>query len=171
MNASAKEERMGVGRGIGVATVVALLGALLAGCGAPSGPSIKVEDAWARQVMVIKETGQPSEGVVGMAGTGAVFMRLLNEGREADRLVGGQTDVADFVQIHETVIQGDVVLMQMLPGGVQVPARGEVLLKPGSYHIMLVDLQRDLKVGDRFTVELWFLQSDNLSVEVEVREP
>ena len=77
---------------------------------------------------------------MGMAGTGAVFMLLVNEGGEADRLVGGKTDVAKVVEIHETVMEGDVMKMQMLPDGLEVPARGEVLLKPGSYHVMLIDL-------------------------------
>jgi copper(I)-binding protein len=106
-----------------------------------------------------------------MVGTGAVFMRLVNGGREADRLVGGQTRAAKIVEIHRTVIEGDLARMQMLPEGVEVPARGEVLLEPGSYHMMLFDLQRDLQVGDRFSIELWFAESDNLTVEVEVREP
>ena len=36
---------------------------------------------------------------------------------------------------------------------------------------MLFDLQHDLSVGDTFRIELWFAESDNLNVEVEVREP
>jgi copper(I)-binding protein len=141
-----------------------LVAGVAVACGAPSGPSVKAEDVWARPALASQEGS-------GRVGTGAVFMRLVNSGREADRLVGGSTDAAKIIEIHQTVIEGDLVRMQMLPGGVEVPARGEVLLEPGSYHIMLFDLQRDLEVDDRFRIELWFAESDNSTVEVEVREP
>ena len=98
-------------------------------------------------------------------------MRLVNGGSVADRLVGGQSDAAKIVEIHQTVIEGDMARMQMLPEGVELPARDEVLLEPGSYHMMLFDLQRNLSVGDTFRVQLWFAKSDSLTVEVEVREP
>jgi copper(I)-binding protein len=151
--------------------VALLLAGMLAACGAPAGPEIMVEDVWARPAMAMgeMESGESSGG--GMAGTGAVFMLLVNEGGEPDRLVGGETDVAKVVEIHETRMEGEVMKMQMLPDGLQVPAKGEVLLKPGSYHVMLVGMQRDLKPGDRFTIELQFEKSGSLLAESEVREP
>ena len=155
---------MGSHRAAILAISLLLVAAVVVACGVPSGPSIKAEDAWARPALASQEGS-------GMVGTGAVFMRLVNSGSEAERLVGGQTDAAKIVEIHQTVMEGDLVRMQMLPSGVEVPARGDVLLEPGSYHMMLFDLQRDLKVGDRFRVELWFAESYNLTVEVEVREP
>jgi copper(I)-binding protein len=144
---------------------------VLAACGAPAGPSIKAEDVWSRPAMAATESGGMAEGGMGMAGTGAVFMLLINEGKEADRLIGGQTDAAKAVEIHETVMEGDVMKMQMLAGGLEIPAGGEVLLKPGSYHVMLIGLQRDLKVGDKVSVELQFEKSGTMMVEAEVREP
>jgi copper(I)-binding protein len=148
---------------------------MLLACGAPSGPSIKAEDVWARPAMAIKESSQLSEGGTeqgtGMAGTGAIFLRLVNGGKEPDRLIGGRTDVAKVVEIHETVVEGDVMKMKMLTEGLEIQAGGEVLLKPGGYHIMLIGLQRDLQVGDRFTAELQLEKSGTLIVEAEVREP
>lgn len=61
--------------------------------------------------------------------------------------------------------------MRPLSGGVEVPASGRVEFKPGSYHIMLIGLKRDLKVGDRFTVTPELEKSGTLTVESEVREP
>jgi copper(I)-binding protein len=155
--------------------LVLLVMVTVAACGAPAGSSIEIEDVWARPAMAMKETTESSEGGAGMGqpmpGTGAVFMLLRNRGLEADRLVGGQTDVANVVEIHETVMEGEVMKMQMLTNGLEVPARGEVLLKPGGYHIMLIGMQRDLAVGDTFTLELQFEKSGILTVEPEVREP
>ena len=100
---------------------------------------------------------------------GAVFMTLKNEGGEADRLLGVQTDVADVVEIHETVLEGDVAKMQRVTGGIEILAGSQVELKPGGYHVMLIGLSRDLAVGDRFAVTLSFEKSDDLTVEAEVR--
>jgi hypothetical protein len=116
--------------------------------------------------------GSPGGGQ-GMAapGTGAVFMLLKNEGGEPDRLVGGRTDVAEVVEVHETVMDGDVMKMQMLSGGLEIPARGEVLLKPGSYHVMLIGMKRALQVGDTFSLDLQFEKSGTITVQPEVRQP
>jgi len=112
-----------------------------------------------------QESGQP------MVGTGGAFMRLVNTGGEADRLIGGTTDVAQAVEIHETVVENEVMKMQRLVEGLEVPAKGKVLLKPGSYHVMLIGIQRDLKAGDTFALELQFEKSGSITVTPEVREP
>jgi hypothetical protein len=119
------------------------------------------------------ESGESAEGGMGkgMAGTGAVFMLLVNDGAEADRLVGGSTDVAEVVEIHETTMEGEVMKMRMLPDGLEVPAKGEVLLKPGGYHVMLIGMKQDLKPGDQFTVDLQFEKSGTITVEPEVQQP
>lgn len=152
-----------------------LLSGLLIACGAPSGPRIEVEDVWARPAMSMKESGESSGEGMGtgqpMPGTGAVFMLLKNVGSEPDRLLGGQTDVAEVVEIHETIMEGEVMKMQMLTDGLDAPAKGEVLLKPGSYHIMLIGIKRDLKVGDTFSLNLQFEKSGTITVEPKVREP
>jgi periplasmic copper chaperone A len=155
----------------GAALVVVLLMGMLAACGAPSGPNIRAKDVWARPAVAMMDSGQSSGEGMGTAGTGAIFMRLVNEGKEPDRLVGGKTDAAKALEVHETVMEGDVMKMQMLANGLEVPAQGNVLLKPGSYHIMLIGLQRDLKVGDKVTVVLQFEKSGTMTVEAEVREP
>jgi copper(I)-binding protein len=67
-------------------------------------------------------------------------------------------------------MEGDVMKMQMLSDGLEIPAKGEVLLKPGSYHVMLIGMKRDLNVGDTFSLELQFEKSGTMTVEVTVRE-
>jgi copper(I)-binding protein len=59
----------------------------------------------------------------------------------------------------------------MLANGLEVPAKGEVLLKPGGYHVMLIGMTRDLQVGDTFSLDLQFEKSGTITVEPEVREP
>ena len=90
-------------------------------------------------------------------------MTLVNEGREDDRLVAAQTDVAATVEIHQTTMDGDVMRMQQV-AAIEIPAGGQVELEPGDYHIMLIGLHRDLAVGDRFSVTLTFEKSGTLTV-------
>jgi copper(I)-binding protein len=75
------------------------------------------------------------------------------------------------VEVHETVMDGEVMKMQMLSAGLEVPARGEVLLKPGSYHVMLIGMKRNLEVGETFTLDLQFEKSGTITVQPEVRQP
>jgi copper(I)-binding protein len=134
----------------------------LVACGT-TGPDIQVEDVWSRPAATMGggETG----------GNGAVFLILLNRGGEADRLIAAQADVAEVVELHESKMEGDVMKMQPVEGGIEVPAKGEVELKPGGYHVMLIGLKQDLNEGDRFPVTLEFEKSGSLIVEAEVRMP
>ena len=159
----------------GLGVMASVVVAVLMACGAPAGPSIKVEDAWSRPALAMQESSGASEGGMsqgmGMAGTGAAFMLIRNEGSESDRLIGGRTEVAEVVEIHETVLEDDIMKMQMLAEGLEVPARGEVQLEPGGYHVMLIGMKQDLNVGESYTLELQFEKSGTISVEPEVRQP
>jgi copper(I)-binding protein len=156
-------------RSIHALFAVLLIG-LLAAC-APAGPDLQVEDVWARPGKVMEEmSGESGEGDMPMV-TSGVFMKLVNKGRQADRLVSAQADVAKTVEIHETRMEGEVMKMVHLPDGIEIPAKGEVILKPGSYHVMLIGLTGELNVGDRFPVVLAFEQSGTMTVEAEVRQP
>jgi hypothetical protein len=156
--------------------MIVLLATALASCGAPEGPSIQVTDVWARPAMAggMESTGTSEGGMgqgMGAAGTGAVFMELTNEGQEGDRLIGGQTEVAEVVEIHETRMEGDVMKMQMLAEGLEVPPQSTVRLEPGGYHVMLIGMKQNLEPGDRFQIELQFEKSGTRRVEVEVQQP
>jgi copper(I)-binding protein len=106
----------------------------------------------------------------GMAGpTSAVFMVIRNEGRDPDRLVAAATEVAQVVELHQTKMEGGVMRMNQVPA-IEVPAGGRVELKPGDYHVMLIGVRRELKLGDRFPVRLQFEKSGSLTVEAEVRQ-
>jgi len=138
--------------------IVFITALVLTACGivTAGGPQISVEDAWARPVPVA-------------GGNGAVFLRLINAGNEADQLIGGQSPVAGAVEVHKTTQQEGVMKMEHIPG-LEVPAKGEVPLKPGDYHIMLIDVSTALAPGDTLPITLRFEKSGDLTLEVEVRE-
>lgn len=116
---------------------------------------ISLSDPWAR---------------MGMSGdNSAAYMYITNTSGE-DTLMSAQSSVAKTIELH-TVIKGDDGMMQMRPveGGITIPAQGNQTLKPGSYHIMLIGLNNDLKKGDTFEVELTFANTGTIPVTVEVR--
>lgn len=102
-------------------------------------------------------------------GVSAVFVRIENTTASADTLIAARTDASDDVQIHQSVQDTDG-LNRMAPAEtVPVPPGQTVALEPGGLHIMLLDLQRDLTVGDSLLVEFDFAQRGTLIARVPVR--
>jgi periplasmic copper chaperone A len=118
--------------------------------------SITVEKPWARAT--------PAG-----AKTGAVYMTLDNKSGAADRLTGASSDVADKLQIHEMKVENGVMQMREIAGGLSIPAGGSVVLKPGSYHVMLIGLKKPLTAGEKFPLTLTFEKVGNVSVTVPVQ--
>jgi copper(I)-binding protein len=97
------------------------------------------------------------------------YMRLHNAGTEADRLVGGSSAVAGGFEVHEMRMGGGMMTMRELPGGLELPPGQSVELKPGSFHIMLMDLKRPLKEGDKVKGTLQFEKAGKVEIEYAVR--
>lgn len=147
-------------------------------------PALSVRDAWVRATVGGMAEGTPGDaGAMGghdMGATGdeestgrvtGAFMVIENAGETPDRLVSVAVspDIAGAVEIHETTVDENDV-MQMRPvEAIEVPARGSVELKPGGYHIMLLDVQRDLNPGDTVTLTLSFASGASLDVDATVR--
>ncbi len=117
---------------------------------------IAVTERWSR------ETAQGQNA-------GGAFMTIANTGTAADRLTGGSTPVAGRVEIHTMTMEGDVMRMRQLEDGLVVPAGGEVTLKPGSFHVMLMDLKQPLKAGDTVPLTLTFAGAGTIETELVVK--
>jgi copper(I)-binding protein len=88
----------------------------------------------------------------------------------ADRLVAVTTDVASRVEIHETTMNDDGTMGMSPIDGLDLPADGELVLEPGGYHIMLIDVDR-LEVGEMVEVVLDWEHAGAQSIEAEVVAP
>lgn len=106
----------------------------------------------------------------GAGKTGAVYLTLLNRGRDADRLVAVATPVARKAAIHETVTEGGVMKMRPLDA-LPLPAHQSVKLAPGGVHVMLMGLAAPLEEGGRFPLTLRFARAEPVTVDVVVRGP
>ncbi len=146
----------------------ALAGALaltsLTACGTGSTPSASTSDTTSRGPSATVTVTDPWVVVPPTPDTTAAFATLRNTSGQEVRLVGVDTDLAAMVQVHETVTEGNVAHMQEVAGGLAIPARGTVQLKPGGYHVMLMQLTRPVKEGDQ--VQLTFRFSDGTTVPV-----
>lgn len=101
-------------------------------------------------------------------GTSAVFMHVTNHGSEPDTLVGAQSDVAELAEVHEMRMQGDLMKMQELKDGLEIPAGETVVLERGGYHIMLINLTRDMHEGDEIELTLEFDVAGDIELTVPV---
>jgi len=127
--------------------ILPLVMSALIGCAAlaqsPT-PSLTVGDPWVRATVA----QQPATGA---------FMRL--SATQNLRLLEVRSPVAAMVEIHEMKMQGDVMQMRPLPA-LAVPAGKTVELKPGGYHVMLMDLKQQVKEGDTVPLTLVFEGKD-----------
>ena len=103
-----------------------------------------------------------------MGANAAAYFHVSNAGAE-DRIVEARTDVARMVELHEVVSEGATSRMQELEGGMVIPAHGELELRPGGYHVMLMGLERELEDGEELSITLVFEHSGELTIVAPVR--
>lgn len=96
-----------------------------------------------------------------------VFVTLDNSAGDADRLVGGETAVAERLELHTMKMDNGVMKMRKVDA-IDVPAKGTQKLAPGGLHIMLFGLKAPLKEGEQFTVTLQFKKAGKVPVKVKV---
>jgi copper(I)-binding protein len=95
---------------------------------------------------------------------GGAYLELKAAAGAGDRLVSASSPAAGSVEIHEHASEGGVMKMRRIDG-LAVPAGASVMLKPGGYHLMLMDLKQPLKQGDKLQLTLTFEKAGTLSVE------
>ncbi len=101
------------------------------------------------------------------ADLGAAYMVIENHGDVADRLVTAASDVAGTVELHQTKMENGAMKMSRVEG-MEIPAGGEFKLERGGYHVMLIDLKRDLNEGDEVSLTLTFEHAGEVKVVAPV---
>jgi len=111
-------------------------------------------------------TGAFARATAPMAKAGAAFMTIRSLGA-ADRLVGFSTDACNRPELH-THIENDGIMQMRQVEAVEIPAGGVAELKPGGYHLMMIDLNRQLVEGETVTLTLKFENAGEVTLEVPV---
>jgi copper(I)-binding protein len=90
------------------------------------------------------------------------------------RLVEVRSSVAGIVEIHEMAMEGSTMKMRAVPG-LDLPAGKTVELKPGGYHVMLMDLKKPIAAGEQVPLTLVFeskgsSKRQTLDIQAEARQ-
>lgn len=103
-----------------------------------------------------------------VAKVGAGYLSIANQGTAADRLIAVTSPAAGRVEIHEMRTESGVMRMRELAQGLGLPAGQRVELKPGGYHLMLMDLKAPLREGTDVPVTLIFERAGRIEVQFKV---
>ena len=114
-----------------------------------------VKDPWVRGTVA----GQKATGMFGQVTS-----------TTGGKLVSASSPVAGVVEIHEMAMEGNVMKMRAV-SGLALPAGKAVDLKPGGYHVMLMDLKQELKPGDAVPVTLVIEGAGGKRESVELKAP
>jgi len=124
--------------------------------GALYAQTVDVKEAWARAT------------VPGQKATGA-FMKIT--AKDGAKLVSVSSPVAGVSEVHEMKMDGDVMKMRAVAGGLDLPAGKAVELKPGGYHVMLMDLKAPLQKDSTIPMTLVFKDAKGVETRTELTVP
>lgn len=117
--------------------------------------ALTVSEVWARPGIAEGNTG--------------VFFVIDNPTDQDDRLLSANSDIAQAAELHKTTMQDGV--MKMSPQEfVDIPAGEQVIFKPGDLHVMMINLNDQLNVGDTFEITLVFENAREISLTAIVQE-
>lgn len=98
------------------------------------------------------------------------FLKVTNNGKETDTLIGGTVDFSEAVEIHEMPMVDGVMQMRQLEDGLEIPPGETVELKPGGYHIMFIKLSEQMIEGEKHKATLTFKNAGDVEVEFVVKD-
>lgn len=137
-------------------TAISLLAPLLLGaCSAEPKPLVTVNDA---RVIALPTSAA------------AAYFTLANSGG-GDRLLTVDAPGVGRASLHETSMDGTIMRMRAIDGGIEVPARGQVRLSANGKHVMIRDLKAPLAAGSTVNLVLTFERQGAVKVAAPVRGP
>jgi len=121
------------------------------------GGEVSIIDAWARPA--------------NLGDNSAVYFKINNPGLRIDSLLEVQTDVAAQAELHESEINDQGVMSMHHQSHIDIPPDSQLEFAPGGLHVMLLDLKQDLRLGDTIQVTFKFQNSDEIKLDIPIRQP
>ena len=119
-----------------------------------TGNKIEIKDAWLR-------TG--AEGL-----NSALYFKIENNSDKPDTLYKISSGIAQHIMMHETYKKDDMMGMREI-NVIAVKPNSSIEFKPGGYHVMLMNLRRDIKKGDKIGFTLFFKSAGEMSINAIVK--
>ena len=113
------------------------------------------------------------DGWVRPAGKGmntAFYFKVTNNSDKVDTLLSVKSSIAKMVQMHETFNRDGMMGMRQIKA-IPVQAKSTLEFKPGSYHVMVMNLKKDLKKGSLAEFTLYFKYAGDIAVKAPVKMP
>lgn len=118
--------------------------------------TLSISDAWSRET---------PPGV----SKGVAYMNITNNGDTPVTLIGAETTKAGDVTLHRSKMNGDVVTMEFVEGGLTIPAGETVALEPRGYHLMLEELDRGLVRNESVAMTVFFDGADAVAIKLQIK--
>ena len=116
---------------------------------------VTITEAWVRATV-------PNQSATG------AFMRMAS--KKDTKLISANSDAAGVVEVHEMTMEKDIMRMRAVDG-LQLAAGKPLELKAGGYHLMMMDLKKQLKVGFEVQSSLVFQNANGERETVYVHAP
>ena len=145
--------------------IFASIAAVAVAAAALIGPSARAEDVKAGDLIISQAW---SRATPNGAKVGGSYLTIENKGSAPDKLIGASADVAGSIQVHEMTTTNGMMKMRPVEGGLTIEPGKTVKLAPGGYHLMMMDLKKPLKQGDKLPVTLEFEKAGKVQVTFDV---
>ncbi|GAA4658634.1 copper chaperone PCu(A)C [Bartonella pachyuromydis] len=96
------------------------------------------------------------------------YLYIINHGNIPDRLVSVSANGVQTAEIHSMAVVNDIMKMEKMHHGIEIPGNGEITLKPGGDHIMFMGLSQPFKLGDKISAKLTFEKAGTIDVDFSV---
>jgi len=139
-----------------------------AACSQPPAAPADTEVADAGALLLNDVWGTPTPGGRDIS---AGYVEIVNGTDAEDRLIGASSPRAERMEIHEMIMDGDVMRMRAVEGGLAVAAGETVALAPGGAHLMFFGVTQPFAAGETIPVTLSFANAGDVQVALSVRVP
>ncbi len=141
---------------------------LVAACGQPAAPTPQPDAVEAAAIELHDAWGTPTPGGRDIS---AGYVEIINGTDAEDRLVSVSSPRAERVEVHEMSMEGGVMRMRAVEGGLAIPAGETVALAPGGLHLMFYGATQPFAVGESIPVTLTFANAGEMQIAMSVRIP
>jgi copper(I)-binding protein len=121
------------------------------------GGEVTIIDAWARPA--------------NLGDNSAIYLKINNPGPRTDSLIEVDTDVAAQAELHQSEMDDLGVMSMHHQNHIDIPPDSQIEFAPGGLHVMLIDLEQDLQLGDSIQVTFKFQNSDDITLDIPIKQP
>lgn len=145
----------------------ALLRAAIAAAFILAAPSASAHDYKIGDLAIAHPWGPPTPG---LARSAAAYLRIVNNGTTADRLIAAASARAGIVELHTHIMDGGIARMRRVEA-VEIAPGATVTFQPGGLHVMLMGLTAPMTEGERVKLMLTFEKAGQIEVEIFIERP